>query len=73
MAFLSVIDRLILILFCGYFIWIKTNHSFITIDFFILSQTFAYLLTISIGLFSLIKFSKNSQNSMGQIIFYNNN
>lgn len=55
---LSVIDRLILILFCGYFIWIKTNHSFITIDFFILSQTFAYLLTIIIGLFSLIKFSK---------------
>jgi len=55
---LSVIDRLILILFCGYFIWVKTNHSLITIDFFILSQTFAYLLTISIGLFSLIKFSK---------------
>ena len=55
---LSVIDRLILILFCGYFIWVKTTHTFITIDFFILSQTFAYLLTISIGLLSLVKFSK---------------
>ena len=66
---LSVIDRLILILFCGYFIWIKTNHSFITIDFFILSQTFAYLLTIFIGLFSLIKFSKIPKIQLDALFF----
>tara|TARA_Y100000385_G_scaffold280203_1_gene330990 strand:+ start:212 stop:1672 length:1461 start_codon:yes stop_codon:yes gene_type:complete len=66
---LSVIDRLILILFCGYFIWIKTNDNIITIDFFIFSQTLAYLITITIGLFFLIKFSKKPKIHWDSLFF----
>ena len=54
---LSVADRLVLILFCGYFIWGINNSSVISIEFFIYSQTFAYLLTILIGLIFLFKHS----------------
>ena len=54
---LSVVDRLILILFCGYFLWAKSNHELITIDFFIYSQTFAYMSTIIVGLVFLLKYS----------------
>jgi O-antigen/teichoic acid export membrane protein len=48
-SFLSVIDRLLLIFFCGYFLWANVTHQIITIDFFILSQTLAYGATAILG------------------------
>ena len=56
-GFLSVLDRIVLILFCGYFLWGINNSQIISIDFFIYSQTFSYSLTILIGLFFLFKYS----------------
>ncbi len=47
-SLISVLDRVILILFCGYFLWAGTTNKFITIEFFILSQTLAYALTLLI-------------------------
>ena len=55
---LSIIDRLILILFCGYFLWAKETNEMVTVEFFILSQTLAYLGTVIIGFILLIKYSK---------------
>ena len=47
-SIISVLDRLILILFCGYFLWAGINKEFISIEFFILSQTLAYSVTLII-------------------------
>ena len=57
-SILSVTDRIILIFFCGYFLWSIGNNAIITIDFFILSQTVAYLITVLIGLLLLMKHAK---------------
>jgi O-antigen/teichoic acid export membrane protein len=57
-SILSIIDRLILILFCGYFLWAKKTNEIVTVEFFILSQTLAYLGTVIIGFILLIKYSK---------------
>ena len=54
-SIISVTDRLLLIFFCGYFLWGKITNHFITIDFFILSQTIAYLITALIGFFLVFK------------------
>lgn len=53
-SLISVTDRTLLILFCGYFLWLKTTHQVISIDFFIFSQTLAYFLTASIAFILLI-------------------
>ena len=52
-SFLSVTDRLLLILFCGYFLWAKATNQILSIEFFILSQTLAYLITAIIGFIML--------------------
>tara|TARA_B100001287_G_scaffold269999_1_gene268154 strand:- start:3533 stop:4993 length:1461 start_codon:yes stop_codon:yes gene_type:complete len=54
-SIISVADRLLLIVFCGYFLWLKTTKSNISVEFFILSQTLAYSLTSILALFFLIK------------------
>ena len=52
-SFLSVTDRLLLIFFCGYFLWAKSTNQIVSIEFFILSQTLAYMITASVGFFML--------------------
>ena len=54
-SIISVTDRILLIIFCGYFLWVKTTKNIITIEFFILSQTLTYLLTSILALYLLIK------------------
>ena len=66
---LSVTDRLILIFFCGYFIWSIGDDSIITIDFFILSQTIAYLITLIAGFLLLVKHSKFPNLKWDQLFF----
>tara|TARA_B110000305_G_scaffold43790_1_gene46022 strand:+ start:1970 stop:3433 length:1464 start_codon:yes stop_codon:yes gene_type:complete len=66
---LSVTDRLILIFFCGYFIWSIGDDSIITIDFFILSQTIAYLITLIAGFLLLVKHSKFPKLKWDQLFF----
>jgi O-antigen/teichoic acid export membrane protein len=54
-SIISVIDRTLLILFCSYFLWAKSTQHFISIEFFIIAQTLAYLLTSLIAFYLLIK------------------
>ena len=68
-SLLSVVDRLILIFFCGYFMWSIGDDSIITIDFFILSQTIAYLITLIAGFLLLVKHSKFPKLKWDQLFF----
>tara|TARA_Y100000385_G_scaffold64940_1_gene64245 strand:+ start:679 stop:2139 length:1461 start_codon:yes stop_codon:yes gene_type:complete len=54
-SIISVTDRMLLIIFCGYFLWVKTTKNIITIEFFILSQTLTYSLTAILALYLLVK------------------
>ena len=54
-SILSVTDRALLIFFCGYFLWGELTNKYISIDFFILSQTIAYFITASIGFILVFK------------------
>ncbi|HEY9113279.1 MAG TPA: oligosaccharide flippase family protein, partial [Bacteroidales bacterium] len=54
-SYLSVLDRLLMILICGIFIWTPLTGGKITIEWFVYSQTAAYLITFCIALFILLK------------------
>lgn len=54
-SYLSVLDRLLMILICGVFIWTPLTGGKITIEWFVYSQTAAYLLTAVIALFIVLK------------------
>lgn len=49
-SFLSVLDRFLMILICGIFIWTPLTGGKITIEWFVYSQTAAYLLTAGIAM-----------------------
>lgn len=51
-SFLSVLDRISVILICGYFLWIATGVKF-TVELFALAQTAAYFLSCIVALFIL--------------------
>ena len=68
-SILSITDRLILIFFCGYFLYSIANNAIITIDFFILSQTVAYLITVFIGFSFLIKHTQLPSLKWDQLFF----
>ena len=68
-SILSITDRLILIFFCGYFLYSIANKAIITIDFFIMSQTVAYLVTVLIGFSLLIKHTKLPSLKWDQLFF----
>lgn len=53
-AFLSVFDKVLLIVICGYFLYINKVTDF-TIYHFIFSQTFAYIVSISIAIVILAR------------------
>ena len=68
-SILSITDRLILIFFCGYFLYSIANNTIVTIDFFILSQTVAYLITVLIGFSFLIKHTQLPSLKWDQLFF----
>ena len=68
-SILSITDRLILIFFCGYFLYIIANNTIVTIDFFILSQTFAYLITVLLGFSFFNKTYPITKAKVGPTIF----
>lgn len=53
-AFFSVFDRILLILFCGYFLYWNKDFNF-NIYYFILSQTVAYLIALILAFSVLMK------------------
>lgn len=53
-SFLSVLDRLIMIVLCATLIWTPFLSGNITIEHFVYAQTLAYLLTASIALIAVL-------------------
>jgi O-antigen/teichoic acid export membrane protein len=50
-SFLSVLDRLLMILFCGVLLWGNVTKSTFRIEWFIYAQTSAYLITVVVAFF----------------------
>lgn len=57
-SFLSVLDRILMILICGVLLWGHVTKLRFQIDWFVYAQTLAYLLTASIALFIVIRKAK---------------
>jgi O-antigen/teichoic acid export membrane protein len=57
-SFLSVLDRLLAILFCGMLLWGHLTDKPFRIEWFVYCQTAAYLLAIAVALFIVLKKSK---------------
>ncbi len=53
-SFLSVLDRLIMILICGFLLWFNFFKGLFTIEWFVYSQTAAYLITLLIAVIAVI-------------------
>lgn len=54
-SFLSVLDRLLMILICGAFIWTNISGGRFTIQWFVYSQTAAYLLTAIVAVLIVLR------------------
>src|SRR6185436_11634267 len=52
---ISVLDRLIMIIICGILLWGKVTSSPFRIEWFVWAQTFAYLITVFLTLFLLVR------------------
>jgi len=57
-SFLSVLDRLLMILFCGMLLWGHVTDAPFRIEWFVYSQTAAYVLTALTALLIVIKKAK---------------
>ena len=57
-SFLSVLDRLLMILFCGLLIWNQTTREMFKIEWFVYAQTAAYLCTAGIAAWIVMKKAK---------------
>ena len=57
-SFLSVLDRLLMILFCGALLWGNITSTPFRIEWFVYSQTAAYLLTALTALMIVVKKAK---------------
>ncbi len=54
-SLISVLDRALMIIICGILIWNGTNNGIFTIEWFVYSQTAAYILTMLVALFIVYK------------------
>ncbi len=57
-SFVSVIDKLLLIIICGFLLWGNTSRSF-KIEWFVYAQTISYLITLLISFFIVLKKSNH--------------
>jgi len=57
-SFLSVLDRLLMILFCGALLWGNVAHAKFRIEWFVYSQTLAYGVTAFIAFLIVVKKAK---------------
>ena len=57
-SFLSVLDRFLMILFCGVLLWGHVTEAPFRIEWFVYSQTGAYVITALIALYIVIRKSK---------------
>ncbi len=54
-SFLSVLDRLLMIVFCGALLFGHLTHAQFRIEWFVYSQTAAYMITAAIAFFIVVK------------------
>ncbi|HKL66374.1 MAG TPA: polysaccharide biosynthesis C-terminal domain-containing protein [Bacteroidales bacterium] len=54
-SILSVTDRFFMILVCGYLLWVRAGGSDFKIEWFVYSQSAAYLITFLLSLFIVIR------------------
>ncbi len=54
-SFLSVLDRILMILICGFLLWFNFFDITFTIKWFVFSQTAAYLITLIIALIAVFR------------------
>lgn len=53
-SFLSVLDRMLMILICGFLLWFNFFEGLFTIEWFVYSQTAAYIITLIIAMVAVI-------------------
>lgn len=53
-SFLSVLDRVLMILICGFLLWFNFFEGLFTIEWFVYSQTAAYIITLIIALIAVV-------------------
>ncbi|MDA3942700.1 MAG: polysaccharide biosynthesis C-terminal domain-containing protein [Bacteroidetes bacterium] len=56
-SFLSVFDRLLMILICGFLLWSGFFKDQFRIEWYVYAQTFAYTVTIVVATFFVLKYS----------------
>ncbi|MFH1160014.1 MAG: oligosaccharide flippase family protein [bacterium] len=57
-SILSVLDRVLMILFCGVLMWGHVTQEAFRIEWFVYSQTAAYLITVLVALYIVIRKSR---------------
>ncbi|MDZ7741393.1 MAG: oligosaccharide flippase family protein [Bacteroidota bacterium] len=68
-SFLSVLDRLLMILFCGLLIWNQTTRELFRIEWFVYAQTAAYLATAIIAALIVMKKARFRKLSWNWLFF----
>lgn len=53
-SFLSVLDRLLMIVICGFLLWSSFFEGLFTIEWFVYSQTIAYIITLMVAIVAVI-------------------
>ncbi len=53
-SFLSVLDRTLMILICGFLLWFNFFEGLFTIEWFVYSQTAAYLITLIVAIIAVV-------------------
>lgn len=53
-SFLSVLDRMLMILICGFLLWFNFFEGLFTIEWFVYSQTAAYIVTLIVAIVAII-------------------
>ena len=53
-SFLSVLDRLLMIIICGFLLWFNFFEGLFTIEWFVYSQTAAYIITLIVAVIAVI-------------------
>jgi O-antigen/teichoic acid export membrane protein len=68
-SFLSVLDRILMILICGFLLWFNFLDITFTIHWFVYSQTLAYVLTLIIALIAVFRKTENLKISWNMPFF----
>lgn len=68
-SFISVLDRFIMIVICSILLWGKVTSTPFRIEWFIWCQTFAYMVTVTIALFILLRKAKLKKLNWNPVFF----